>query len=326
MPLTQTGLVASYVSSQVTGLRIDTFSIFIISICLSSLMLLVVFIKYLKVEVFQPVEELSLIAETVAQGDYLKRAELDCHNEEMQKFSQAMNNMISTIIHQKIDSYENELKQKELELKYLQVQLRPHHFLNTLSTISSMTYLGDTERIRNFIELYSRDARYLFSTSFKAVPLQEEIKHIQDYIDCQAILYPDCTFSFIDVAPDAVDWLVPQLMLHSLIENIYKHAVNPDSFTTFFLRASIKSMNGEQMLEIVIEDDGGGFPASVIEEINSSDGKLVISSHIGLHTINHTLFLMYGKKHLMQLSNKKDRGSIIRIWIPHDRIDQEKGQ
>ena len=196
------------------------------------------------------------------------------------------------------------------------MQLRPHHFLNTLSTIASMTYLGDNERIRKFVELYSRDARYLFSVSFKEVPLEEEIRHVQDYIECQNILFPDCVFSFMDIQPVAKDWRVPQMMLHALVENIYKHAVSMDKFTSFFIRASVQDSKGEDVLEIIVEDDGAGFPQDVIESVNHSDGDMVESSHVGLMNICHTLYLMYGRNRLMELSNKRDHGGMIRITIP----------
>lgn len=312
------GINASYICLKNYGVATDSLPMFIVALCLSSLVLLIAFVNYLRQEVFGPIDELSETVHIVKQGDYTHRAKLTCSSPEIQELTGSVNSMIDTIINQRIASYENHLKQKNLELKYLQMQLRPHHFLNTLSTISSMSRLGESERIRQFVELYSRDARYLFSASFRAVPLRDEIRHIQDYIDCQSILFPDCVFSFIEVQPEANDWAIPQLMLHTLVENIYKHVVSLDRFTSFFVRAEICKTEDGDLLEITVEDNGAGFTQDVIDRVNTSDGELPMSSHVGLLNISHTLYLMYGRSRLMKLSNKPDNGSMIKILIPKE--------
>ena len=317
-PLSYGGLNASYICLKNFGIAADALPMFIVALCLSSLVLLIAFVKYLRQEVFGPIDELSETVHIVKQGDYTHRAKLMCSSPEIQELTGSVNSMIDTIINQRIASYENDLKQKNLELKYLQMQLRPHHFLNTLSTISSMSRLGENERIRQFVELYSRDARYLFSASFRAVPLRDEIRHIQDYIDCQSILFPDCVFSFIEVQPEANDWCIPQLMLHTLVENIYKHVASLDRFTSFFVRAEICATESGDYLEITVEDNGTGFAEDIIDKVNNSDGELPISSHVGLLNISHTLYLMYGRSRLMKLSNKPDSGSMIKIRIPNE--------
>lgn len=324
-PLTYGSLYASHIYQENLGVGTDVLPVFIVAICLSSLILLVVFLRYLRYEILVPIDELSTTTHIIKHGDYTRRAKLECNTPELLELAESINSMITTIIHQRIASYENAIKQKNLELKYLQMQLRPHHFLNTLSTIASMTYLGDNERIRRFVELYSRDARYLFSVSFREVPLEEEIQHIQDYIACQSILFPDRVFSFIDIQPAAKEWCVPQMMLHALVENIYKHAVSMDRFTSFFVRASVRDRGKEKALEIIVEDDGAGFPQEVIESVNHSDGDMAESSHIGLMNICHTLYLMYGRTRLMELSNKKDHGGMIRIIIPQKKEEPRDG-
>lgn len=312
------GLRASYICPQNRGVDADILTACLAAVCLTTLILLVAFLFYLQQEIFAPIGELSKTTNVIKQGDYTRRAELVCRSPELQELAGSINSMIGTIIHQRIASYEGAIKEKNLELKYLQMQLRPHHFLNTLSTISSLSYLGDNERIRRFVDLYSKDARYLFSASLQLVPLEEEIRHIQDYIDCQAILYPDCVFSFIDIQPEVGSWPIPQMVLHALVENIYKHAVSLDSFVSFFIRASHQTDHQEAFLELVIEDDGQGFPEDVIAQVNCSDAleTSTATPRIGLMNVSQTLCLFYDRPHLMELRNKDDHGSIIRLRIP----------
>jgi len=313
------GLSGSYICRRSSEARVDILTMCLAAACLSTLILLAVFLRYLRHEILTPIDELSKATNIIRQGDYTHRARLSCRSPELQELAESVNSMTGTIINQRIASYESAIKQKNLELKYLQMQLRPHHFLNTLSTISSMTYLGDNERIQRFVELYSQDARYLFSGSLRMVPLADEVQHIQDYINCQAILYPDCVFSFIEVQPEAERWLIPQMILHALVENIYKHAVSLDTFTSFFIHASLQTADGEEMLELVIEDDGQGFPEDVIERVNHGGGDSSDPAHVGLMNISHTLCLIYEREHLMELSNKKERGSAVRLTIPRNR-------
>ena len=51
----------------------------------------------------------------------------------------------------KIQNYEEALERKNAEVKYLQLQLHPHFYLNAITTISSLSMRGENEQIQSFI-------------------------------------------------------------------------------------------------------------------------------------------------------------------------------
>ena len=85
--------------------------------------------------------------------------------------------MVQTILEMRVEKYEQELRMKDVQLKYIHMQLKPHYFLNALSTINSMVYQHEEENVHTFIQAFSQNIRYMFRTGLHTVPLQDEIKN-----------------------------------------------------------------------------------------------------------------------------------------------------
>ena len=68
-----------------------------------------------------------------------------------------------------------------------------------------------------------------------------------------------CVFSYIDVTSEAGGWMVPQMILHTFVENIYKHVVSADRMVTLLVRAEVvyePMISDERLLCLIVEDDG----------------------------------------------------------------------
>ena len=293
----------------------------IVLICVCALLVIWLFLRYMDQEVIRPADELIKTAVIVSKGDYGYKAVVTCQNEEFRKLAEAVNHMIETIIRQRIASYEQIIERKEMELKCLQMQIRPHYFLNALSTISSMSYNGENEKIRQFSASFSKHIRYRFTAGFHTVLLSREIESLNAYIACQELLYPDCLYTYFDISQEALDWKIPQMLLHTFVENVYKHTVSLDKMVSLFLHAEVAEREGEKILYLVVEDDGCGFGKEGIDRINHfvreerSRGE-----RIGLLNIAWMLRLLYHRQDLLLISNRSSGGSRIEVWIPSDRI------
>lgn len=102
----------------------------------------------------------------------------------MEEVKQAYNDMVQTILEMRVQKYEQELRMKDVQLKYIHMQLKPHYFLNALSTINSMVYQHEEENVHTFIQAFSQNIRYMFRTGLHTVPLQDEIKNAEDIWKC----------------------------------------------------------------------------------------------------------------------------------------------
>ncbi len=117
----------------------------------------------------------------------------------MEEVKQAYNDMVQTILEMRVEKYEQELRMKDVQLKYIHMQLKPHYFLNALSTINSMVYQHEEENVHTFIQAFSQNIRYMFRTGLHTVPLQDEIKNASGYLEMQRLMYRDCFYVYMDI-------------------------------------------------------------------------------------------------------------------------------
>ena len=119
------------------------------------------------------------------------------------------------------------------------------------------------------------------------------------------------------------------MLIQTIIENEYKYAVSLDEVLTILIRVSMCEYEGETMLKITIEDDGKGYPADVLEAINSPEGRpSPDGNRVGLWSIRRTMELMYERQGLAQFSNITPHGCLNTIFVPrhplHEYIPQKK--
>ncbi len=289
----------------------------ILILIILALIFILVLVIYARRIIYMPFIALLNAMNKISEGDQNQRLEGEAESEEFEKINNSFNQMMDTIINLKMKSYEERIQFDEATLKYVQLQIRPHFFLNALTTIHSMSYQNRNDDIREYIEKLSGNVRYLFKSGLHTVPLSEEIAHAKDYMAMQEILYPGCVFDFIDVQEGLDDYPVPQLIVHTMLENIYKHAVSLDNLTSILISAKMEEKNGEDMCHLTIEDDGAGYPEEFLLQVQEGNVKVKENGHgVGLWNMKTTLNLMYRRDDLIYFSNKEPHGSRIDIWIP----------
>ena len=272
---------------------------------------------FTKKQILEPTGNLLGVMEKVGGGEYESRLEENAPNTEFETIGENMNRMLDTIVGLKLQAYEDRIRFDEATLKFVQLQIRPHFFLNALTTIHSMSYQNRNEDIRKFIDSLSLNVRYLFKSGLHTVPLREEADHVQNYIQMQEMLYPGSVFSYINIAEETRSCQVPQLIIHTMVENTYKHAVAVGKLTCILINARMEEKDGENMCHIQVEDDGDGYPQEFLEAMRAGEVKVREDGHgVGLWNLTHTLEIMYQRKDLIAFSNKEPHGSCVDIWIP----------
>lgn len=288
--------------------------------CLLSLVGVYAFVIYLNLEYNRPIKELRRTARQIKEGDFDCRAQISCRNKELQSLAGLFNSMLDTIMQLKIEQYENIIRYQDAELKYYCMQIHPHFYLNALASVQSMSLRGENQRISEYILALSKNIRYMFRAGFCRVPLSEELEHIDDYIRCQEIPMQGCVFSYIDVTSEASSWMIPQMILHTFVENIYKHVVSPERMITLLVRAEVvyePRISEERLLCMIVEDDGDGFPEDILEAFREQSPEPErLKSCIGLMNARRTLELMYGRNDLIFLKNNESVGTKVTIYIP----------
>lgn len=268
-------------------------------------------------ELLVPMEKMTRDIQRIQEGQLELRISTESDSIEFRTLVDAFNRLVDEIVHLKIESYEKQLALLDTEQKYTRLQIKPHFFLNAMSTIVGLNRAGKSEAIETYINALSKNIRYMFSSGLHTVPLQEEIRHVENYFEMQELKYPDGVLYFVDVAEDVADWPIPQMLIHTLVENEYKYAVTAGHQTMVLIKVEKVRWQKEEMLCIQVEDDGKGYPQEVLDAINKGmqttrrDG-----TRVGLASIRRLLELMYDRENLFVLSNVEPHGAMSRAYIP----------
>ena len=125
-------------------------------------------------------------------------------------------------------------------------RIKPHFFLNAISTLSSMNSQGRGQQIKGYVESLSKNIRYMFKSGLHTVTVKEEIRHIENYFDMQAFKYPNCAFYFIDLPAELEGWRIPQMLIQTFVENEFKYAISRETVLTVIIKVSLSERNGQQ--------------------------------------------------------------------------------
>ena len=274
-------------------------------------------------QIIQPMQGMIQDMERIRGGDYELRVEERGDNQEFSLLSRTFNQMMDEIVNLKIRFYEKQLALSDAEQKYIRLQIRPHFFLNAMTTIAGLSAKKKNAEIEKYINALSKNIRYMFSSGLHTVSVKEELHHVENYFEMQEMRYAGCIFYCIEMPEELEDWQIPQMLIHTLIENEYKYGISQGHSLMVLIKASVAVYDGEDMLLIEIEDDGKGYPEEVLTAINQDRAQQKEDgTRVGLWSVKRLLELMYDRKNLFLISNVEPHGALNQIYIPRRPVNE----
>jgi len=191
---------------------------------------------------------------------------------------------------------------KEFELRTLRAQLNPHFMFNALNSIRALIK-EDPQNAQNAVTRLSNLLRYALKIErAEAVPLQEEIEAVENYLSLEKVRFEERLKYNINIDSESGRVDIPPMMIQTLVENGIKHGI---SKLTEGGNISIKTdLNGSN-LKIKIINTG---------QINQDDLKN--SSGYGISNTKHRLSLIYGEKAQFKISNYNEKEVLAELIIP----------
>jgi signal transduction histidine kinase len=149
------------------------------------------------------------------------------------------------------------------ELARLRTQLEPHFILNTLNAIAGLV-TQEPREARRLIACLGDLLRDALRDSDEVQTLGAEIAWLQRYAEILESRHAGSLSFRWEVADDAVEVLLPRLLLQPLVENAVKHgALRRRGGGQVAVHASVtREGDGPARLVCTIEDNGPGMPAS----------------------------------------------------------------
>ena len=275
-------------------------------LCLAAFVAQTVLVYRLSV---RPVRALSArlgdFGEELATGGVPVEIPVNASTDEILRLQSSIRHLLDEVMLGRMRDYEHRLQNQEMELLLMRSQLRPHFYLNALTTIDAMTYQDRNEDIRRFLQALSVHVRYMLRTDESGITLGEELRHIGAYLDMQGIRYPDRIFYVLDLPEELSGTTIPHLLIYTVVENCFKYALGVEET----LLLMISAQKTEDGVSVTVEDNGNGYPPEVIALINSENMPQMTEEqkgHIGLRNVRRTLELAYGRKGLIHISNVPD--------------------
>lgn len=233
---------------------------------------------------------------------------------ELAAVTDAFNEMTREIHALKIDVYEEQLKRSRAQLQYLNLQIKPHFFLNSLNVIYSLALVKDYRLILEMTSCLMKHFRYMFKSPDATVTIRDELAHVQNYLRILELRYDTDIRPCLEVDPALYDMHLPTLLIHTFVENIIKHAYSQEHAVTLSIRIQ---KAGPELVELLICDNGPGFPAEALAELNNPDlPDEERETHIGIYNIRQRLRLIYGGRAALRFSNPETGGACVSIRIP----------
>lgn len=261
--------------------------------------------------------------ENVEKGNLNQRVSIEA-NDELGQLGKGFNHMINEIDRLVSEVYETGLREREAEIKALQSQMNPHFLYNTLETINMLALTKGNLEVSDTVSSLGRLLRYTIDHSSKIVTLKEELSFIHSYIAIQKVRMGENLQYEEEVDPALHDVLIPKLVLQPLVENAIIHGLFGQGG-----RIVLKASQKNELLEIVIHDNGKGVPIEKLEELQKAletGQSKPKRNHIGIAmpNVHERIQLLYGKQFGMKVVSQEQHGFSVLLTMPIQRKGLEE--
>ncbi|MEK5166784.1 sensor histidine kinase [Paenibacillus sp. FSL R5-0527] len=246
-------------------------------------------------------------------GNFQKRIRFS-GNDEFVHIADAFNVMAANIQTLINSVYVQGIQKKQAELEALQAQINPHFLYNTLSTISSLANLGETEKVTQMVQGLSRFYRLTLNQGNVFTPLENELKQVETYLDIQRVKYAGAFTVHIDVAPSILQVQVMKLILQPFVENSFKHAWFGETIAII-----IKGQKIGDQIELKVIDNGIGMRPETVSRLWIGPSQ---TGGYGVKNVNERIKLRYGDKYGIRIASVYGGGTTVRIMLPANTEDQ----
>ena len=176
------------------------------------------------------------------------------------------------------------------ELALLKYQINPHFLFNTLNNIDSLIR-SNAEKASTTLVKLSEILRYMiYDTNFEKVPLSNEIKHIESFIDLQKMQFSNKELAIFTIIGNPDNILIAPMLFIPFIENAFKHCTDKNIPNAIRINLSVvsnqvnfESLNVYDKTQNITKDETKG---------------------IGLNSVKRRLEIIYPNKYTLSIKEE----------------------
>jgi LytS/YehU family sensor histidine kinase len=132
--------------------------------------------------------------------------------------------------------------------------------------------------------------------------LRVEVAFLERYLDIEKIRFRNRLDTVIAIDSDAIDAMVPSLILQPMVENAMRHGVEPHARKGLI---ELRGFRQDKNLVLTVSDNGTGMPLEGLKR-----------EGIGVANTRARLQELYGEQQKFELVNRTEGGMCVRITIP----------
>ncbi|MFL5381075.1 MAG: sensor histidine kinase [Longimicrobiaceae bacterium] len=190
----------------------------------------------------------------------------------------------------------------EARLSALRSQIDPHFLFNTLNAVSALVE-RDPRGVRRMIARLSELLRHsLEGAAEPVVTLRSELEFADRYLEIMRIRFQGSLEVETKVDDEAMDALVPSLVLQPLVENAVKHGLG--------------RLKGVGRIEIEARREGGRVVLCVRDNGPGMEGDAPPREGVGLRNTRERLAELYGAEGRLALRPAEGGGVEAEVSLP----------
>jgi sensor histidine kinase YesM len=269
----------------------------------------------------------------VEDGDLNARVE-EKGEDELLLLSKGFNNLMNRINNLFAQIKKEQRQKTDAEMRVLQAQIKPHFLFNTLESINVLAVQNEGRKVSEMVYRLASILRISIQDK-EEITLDEEIKHLQSYLEIQKFRFEDLFEYEIDVPKELMHSRILKLTLQPLVENSIQHGFEGISYTGWIRISAWKELGN---VVIRVEDNGLGMTSeqlSMFEYMVSEDGvseqttmqNLKVNQErrgLGLRSVADRLRIQYGPYYGLFICSSRPGGTVIQCVIPN--YDRGEGQ
>ncbi|MFT3680663.1 MAG: histidine kinase [Ferruginibacter sp.] len=177
------------------------------------------------------------------------------------------------------------------ELQLLNAQIHPHFLFNTLNNIYSFTLNRSSETAGLVLKLKDTINYMAYECDTPQVPLEKEVKMLEDYIGLEKIRYGNRLDIVMNTEGNFENKKIAPLLMIPFVENCFKHGISK-TIDNAWIRLDIKA--GKDTLYFTISNS--------ITFSNEATGK----NGIGLSNVKKRLDLLYSNNYSLNIKSSEN--------------------
>lgn len=282
---------------------------FTIIIIFVGILLCVIFSYWVSVKLLRPLMRLTQSMIQIENEDFSMKLDIKS-NDEIGVVADTFNRMSCKLDKLLNQVYKLKIKEKEAELRVLQMQINPHFLYNTLDVIYWMCRIEKAEESEKLVQALSNLFRLTLNNGKDMTTVRQEVEHIKNYIIIQQKRY-DIQF-ITEVDEELLDCQVIKLILQPLVENAIVHGIEKKNGKGhIWVQVKIKN----ESLVYIVKDSGVGIDLKKMNEY-LQDGEIKENKGFAIRNVNERIKLQFGKQYGIQYFNNNDGGTTVLVCQP----------